>query len=547
MPQPHLRTNNSQASLSQHFDQTSLPTPVRSDRLEFWLQGYDPTLRHYLVDGFQNGFDIGFSGELPTVEVQNMKSAKDNPAVVDGKLSKELQAGRISGPHSHQPLPNFHLSPLAVVEKKVAGTFRLIHHLSFPEGQSVNSGIPDSAKTVSYSTIGDAMSMVQELGPACFFSKTDILSAYRIVPLKPSQYHLLGFSWRGQFYYDKCLPMGCSSSCKIFESISTALQWIGNHKLGISHMVHVIDDFLFLAVTSSTCESHLRSFLAMCADIGIPIALDKTFYPSTTMCFVGYELDSVMMEARLPPDKLEKGLGLLTQFIRSGKNKLRLKELQSIIGFLNFTCAVVLPGRAFLRRMIDLTIGVRKSFHFIRITKPVLDDMLMWEEFLQHFNGRSLFLSSIWITSPHLHLYTDASASLGFGAVFGSSWFFGEWDNAWRYQNITLLELYPILVSLKVWGQLFSNKCVLFHTDNQALVSVINNQTSKETKVMHLIRQLVLITLQHNILFQAVHIMGSRNCLADHLSRLQLARFRRLHPTADLDPSTIPQLPPLPP
>jgi hypothetical protein len=504
-------------------------------------------LLDYLVDGFKNGFDIGFEGELSTVEGRNMKSARDSSDIVDGKLSKEIHAGRISGPHTLKPFFNFHSSPLAVVEKKVPGTYRLIHHLSFPDGHSVNAGIPDESKTVSYSGIGDAISMVQHLGPSCYLSKCDILAAYRMVPINPSQYHLLGFSWRGQFYYDKCLPMGCSSSCKIFESISTALQWIAQNKLGISHMVHIIDDFLILAGSSSSCRAHLDSFLAMCEDIGIPIAPDKTFYPATTMSFVGYELDSILMEARLPVDKLEKGLGLITQFTHSGKHKIRLRELQSIIGFLNFTCAVVLPGRAFLRRMIDLTIGIRKPYHFIRITNSVLEDMHMWEQFLHQFNGRSLFLSEIWVTSPHLHLYTDSSASLGFGAVFGSSWFFGQWDVDWRYQNITLLELYPIVLSIQVWGRLLSNKCVWFHTDNQALVSVINMQTSKEPKVMYLIRQFVLLTLKYNVLFQAVHIVGTHNVLADCLSRLQIARFRLHHPTADLEPTSIPPLPALPP
>lgn len=47
-------------------------------------------------------------------------------------------------------------------------------------------------------------------------AKTDIEDAFRIIPIHPSDYHLLGFIWEGQFYYDKCLPMGASSSCQIF-------------------------------------------------------------------------------------------------------------------------------------------------------------------------------------------------------------------------------------------------------------------------------------------------------------------------------------------
>jgi hypothetical protein len=59
--------------------------------------------------------------------------------------------------------------------------------------------------------------------PTC---KADIQSAYRIVPIHPSQHHLLGFRWRGQYYYDKFLPMGLAESCKLFELISDAIVYI---------------------------------------------------------------------------------------------------------------------------------------------------------------------------------------------------------------------------------------------------------------------------------------------------------------------------------
>lgn len=43
-------------------------------------------------------------------------------------------------------------------------------------------------------------------------AKTDIKDAFRIIPVNPADYHLLGFSWDNEFYFDKCLPMGASSS-----------------------------------------------------------------------------------------------------------------------------------------------------------------------------------------------------------------------------------------------------------------------------------------------------------------------------------------------
>ena len=91
------------------------------------------------------------------------------------------------------------------------------------------------------------------------------------------------------------------------------------------------------------------------------MAEEKTFLHTQVLSFLGYELDSVKMEVRLLSNKLQKCLSLIQEFLT--KPKFTLKTLQSIIGTLNFACAVVLPGRAFLRRLIDFW-GVKASlFH----------------------------------------------------------------------------------------------------------------------------------------------------------------------------------------
>lgn len=105
------------------------------------------------------------------------------------------------------------------------------------------------------------------------------------------------------------------------------------------------------------------------------------------------------------------------------QSKLTLKQLQSIIGLLNFACNVVLPGRAFLRRLIDLTIGVKKQYYRIRMTKQVKEDLSVWYDFLCNFNGSSMFLPDIWLSSSELRLYRDASVAVGYAAVIGSHWF----------------------------------------------------------------------------------------------------------------------------
>ena len=111
-------------------------------------------------------------------------------------------------------------------------------------------------------------------------------------------------------------------------------------------MVHILDDFLFIETTYENCLHALRSFLHMCSDIGIPIAQEKTHMPSTSMTFVGFTLDTLKMESSLPLDKLAKAKDLLLKFLT--KDSCRLRELQSLIGFLNFCCLVITCGRALL-------------------------------------------------------------------------------------------------------------------------------------------------------------------------------------------------------
>lgn len=81
---------------------------------------------------------------------------------------------------------------------------------------------------------------------------------------------------------------------------------------------------------------------------------------------------------------------------------------------------------------------------------------------------------------------------------FGSQWFKGEWNNNCQYQNIAVLELYPIVLAVEVWSKYMANRCILFNTDNQALVHVINKQTSKDSHIMFLVRKVVLRCLKFN-------------------------------------------------
>lgn len=92
--------------------------------------------------------------------------------------------------------------------------------------------------------------------------------------------------------------------------------------------------------------------------------MEKTQAPTTNIVIYGIEVDSVKMECRLPVDKIQKIKDKLNLFKRC--KKVTLKEMQSIIGLLNFACSVVVPGRTFLRRLINLTCGLSNPKFYIR-------------------------------------------------------------------------------------------------------------------------------------------------------------------------------------
>ena len=521
-----------------HFG--DIVTPLLWRRFLYWLEGHDPHITSYLVNGIRFGFDIRFSGSPFSALSRNHPSARLCPDSLSPLIHAEVQSQRVAGPFDSPPFDTFVVSPLGLVPKKEPGSFRVIHDLSFPKGRSVNDGILQDDAAVRYETFDHVVSIIQRIGTGALIAKVDIEHAFRIIPVRPEDRHLLGFMFDHKYYFDKCLPMGCRSSCAIFESLSCAIQWIATHKLSIPFISHILDDFIILGPpASSIADLALEAFLLFCRDCGIPIKSSKTVLPSTCVVVHGIEVDTVNMQARLPEDKLTKARSLLVAFSR--RRRVRSRDLQSLLGFLNFACKVILPGRAFLRRLFALLPPYTSySRRFITLSKEARQDIRAWLHFLARYNGVTIFPSPTFQDSHTLKLYSDAAGSLGFAAIFGSKWFCDRWPHALHSTHITVKELFPIVLLVELWGPYFENRRILFFCDNAAVVDVINKQSSRDPTVMILVRRFVLSSLRHNFLFRARHIPGAQNVLADKLSRFQFQAARQMAPWLDPAPTPIP-------
>ena len=101
--------------------------------------------------------------------------------------------------------------------------------------------------------------------------------------------------------------------------------------------MHYLDDFLFGAEADSPkCQFILQTFRDICKLWGVPVAKDKTVEPTEILTFLGIEFETLAMELRLPNEKLVELKHTLELFVQS--KKVTLRQLQSLMGLLNFAC-----------------------------------------------------------------------------------------------------------------------------------------------------------------------------------------------------------------
>ena len=487
-------------------------SPINLSALRKELEIYPyRMLAQELFDGFSNGFPLYYFGPRHSMQARNLKSALMNPDVVSDKLNKEVQAGRMGGPFTEPPFKNFRVSPVGLVEKKEKNEYRLIHHLSFPKYFSVNDFIPLEYSSVQYMHFDEAICMLHDLGKHALLAKTDIQSAFRLLPISPNDFEQLGIKHKGKYYFDKCLPFGASVSCSTFEKFSSFLEWSIKERSGSDNVKHYLDDFLFGGKAgTSHCNNLLSQFFQLCQELKVPLALNKTILPTTVITFLGLVLDSDEMVIRIPNSKIhdlkEKIQAMLS------KEKTTLQRVQSLIGSLSFACKAIPVGRPFLRRLIDLTVGVvPEKHHHLRISKEVKEDLNVWFSFLSDYNGISVLHEKIWKSNDELQLFTDSSTN-GFGIYFNGAWANGAWPENWVLggitKDITILEIFPIITSIFLWPSALTNQKIIFRCDNMAVCHIINSMTSKSKPVMIFVRKFVLQCLKCNILFKCKHIPG---------------------------------------
>ena len=344
----------------------------------------------FIYQGFTQGFSLGYHGPPRDFLSPNLKMALDHPQVFQAKVDKELKLGRFLGPFDKPSFQNYQSIPLSLVDKCGADPklhpedpkcFRLISHLSFPNGNSINSFIPERYSKVNYKSFNSALMLVSKAGKNCWLAKSDLDSAFHNVPMDLQSLHCLGFTMNGQYYLDTCLPFGSSSSCFIFEIISSAIDWIVTNNTGLE-ISHYLDDFLFARKTYDQCLLLLDEFKAVCAHINFLVSQDKTFLPSQQLDYLGIGINTINMRLTVTKDKVIDAMARINSLLY--KRRCKVRELQSICGVLNFLHKIIRPGKAFLKRIYETFRG-KPNHHHVNVNSEMKKDLRMWIWFLQNF------------------------------------------------------------------------------------------------------------------------------------------------------------------
>lgn len=510
-------------------------------------------MRHMLADYsdklvcdlLQYGFPLGCVRELSALDTpkrnMNHKGAREFPLELNKYFVKEIKSKTVLGPFKFNPfdIPML-ISPLNSVPKKDTTERRIILDLSYPKNKALNDTINKDEYLgekvhLTYPKIDDLVKLVQEKGRGCFMYKRDLKKAYRQIYIDPGDYHKVGYRFQKHIMFDIVLSMGLRSAAHICQRVTNAITFI-MHVVGIC-ICNYLDDLMGVEKPqlAQFAFDTLGGILARC---GFEESKDKACLPATKMVFLGILFDSEKMTLEITPERLLEIMELIQDWLT--KSHATKKQLQSLLGKLNFVSSCVRPGRIFVQRLLKFLRKIyTSSAHLHSLPDYIKRDLCWWKTFLPVYNGISMMAVNEW-SEPDNMLATDACLS-GCGGVFGGQYFHAEFPEIIKNKHLHIneLEMLTIVVALKIWGvQLRGHRITIF-CDNQSSCAIINKGSSRSDFMQSCLREICFLAASHEFELRAKHISGVNNRLADHLSRWEQDSCHRLAIEQELGPSHI--------
>ena len=510
-------------------------TGLKPERWRHHLLGYEHA---EIVQYIEHGFPLGLC-ELADLEssTRNHGSAYNYYSHVDRFIAEEILNGGLTGPFSRAPWWDSVISPMMTAPKKPA-TRRTVFDATYGE-KSLNNATPSDFYLgqpciYTYPKLDDFRRLVLRCGRNSFLWKRDLSRFFLQIPMDPSEYHRVCMVWRGLFFFFLGLAFGLRHSGLQGQRLTDAVSWI-HRRLGLEtseeEMFNVVNYSDDLGGVESTMARATQSFLmlgSLFKDLGLDESVKKAEGPSNQMVYLGVMFDSVAMEMRVPPDKLEEIKSEIKLWSR--KTTITRRDLQSLLGKLFWVGKVVKFARAFMGRLLQQlrTMGNSKDNFKVKLSDESRRDLKWWARYLDHFNGIQMiidedpFLLTLdqMLDRPRDLCAGDATPTGG-GAWYDHSFWSRKLPKDLQDPKVPihLKEFWVVIVSARLWGDDWAGRSVVIWCDNDAVVDTIVYKKPRDPALLSLLREFLYLVVTKKF-FPVVRKIGTKdNSLADFISR----------------------------
>ncbi|SJL14225.1 uncharacterized protein ARMOST_17681 [Armillaria ostoyae] len=520
---------------------------------------------HELVSSVCRGLETGFwpwadtsNPEYPTTNDNSFRPLRNQTHAdfIRSQRDAEIDLRRFSQSFGPDLLPGMHSVPVGVVHKPHSAKLRLIVDHSAGDF-SPNSMIPKHEGHVHLDTLRD-------LGRALIRArrtygrdvklvlfKSDISQAYRQLPMHVLWQIRQTVAIDGQRHVDRCNNFGNRGAGRIWGTFFGLVLWIAIFiKMLTDIFCYVDDSFSWEFADKKTWYSPYHKLLPtkqalllkLFDELGVPHEEEKQLY-GDILTIIGFDVDPNAMTITMPISPRQDLIAAIRNFAIVGSRR-PLHDFDSLAGWCNWSFNAYPLLRPGLSILYAKKHGKSHSFQPIWVSKALCRELIWIAEHLEHMPG-ILFLDSLeWgIDLADIKVQTDASSKgLGIWLPDLMTGFYSEVPNNADdhiFFNKALAVVSALLIMLRQLS--LKPRRILIYTDNTNTVDMFNSLHAKPFYNPLLITAVDAL-IEHNAQLRVVHIPGSRNTIADALSRGNNALVFQHYPKAHLSEFCPPEL-----
>ncbi|XP_066596619.1 uncharacterized protein [Prorops nasuta] len=349
------------------------------------------------------------------------------------------------------------------------------------------------------------------LQPGDWMVRVDLSQAYFHVPIAPSHRCFLRLVYDKELLQMTSFPFGLSSAPHTFATITN---WVAETlRLRGMRVVVYLDDFLLTSQSRTQLTSDFVEATNLMQSLGWKINFKKCVsVPCQELEFLGLIWNTRRGIIQLPTVKLARITQLSQKLLE--KRSVSLKEIQCLLGHLNFANFIVHRGRLHCRHLqrFCARFKQRRPRERIQVNSEVIQELKWWCAIISP--------SAPLHKRKATHFLTTDAADEGWGAQLIGVHMSGSWTAQQLRWHSNKKELFAVHMALRSQSHNLKEARVLLQTDNRTVVAYIQKEGgTKSLELYELTYQLLKLIDDLKMEISAFYLPGKYNNIADSLSR----------------------------